>query len=270
MRWLLVMVVLGASGCGRWSGRDAARRELVRERFLDKQFPLSSAEVSSRIGARSRCTWNAENHLSCGGCFGANCFEVIEQPEGTRVITPAPLTEPQYLELWRAIDAPSLAQFRAELPPLIDERLSEQARAFEPRLGLTAGLLGTGYLTTGSLSIDARVGVRRWFAVDWIGHLALEYHYRGSHSIGLRIGVEVARWVDGRLWGVLGVPPASLAFFTGPSLNTSLLAPGMRTGVGLHFTDWPMAPLIIEVVVQTTFAGQRSMLEPGLSVGLGW
>lgn len=268
---LLVLVLL--SGCGRWVGVSAARREVLSEALQAERFPLGPEEATSRlrgpVAMATRCHRLPSGETQCGGCVRGRCFQLVEEQGLTRVVTKDDLSEQELTSLWQPLDAESLTQVRAEMDERVQDKLLEQERAFVPRWGVTAGVLA-GVSTDGSsVGLGARAGVRRWFDVHLIGHAAFEYRYRGDHELGLRVGLEVARWSDGRLWGAAGAPPASVSMFIGPVLRVPAVRGGVRAGVGLHVTDLRSAPFFFEIAGETLFVGESSRVTAVFSLGVG-
>ena len=102
-----------------------------------------------------------------------------------------------------------------------------------------------------------------------LGHAAVEYRFRGDHELSLRVGFEIARWTEGRLWGAAGAPPASVSFFIGPLFRLPAFRGGVRTGVGLHVTDLRSAPFFFEIAAETFFAGESSRVTGVFTLGIG-
>ncbi|MDP1823389.1 MAG: hypothetical protein Q8L48_09110 [Archangium sp.] len=273
MRLVLVTLLVLLPGCGRWLGLAAARREVVSDALQAQRFPIGAEEATLRLrGQRAvstRCDRFASGEVRCGGCVRSHCFQLVEEQGLTRVATKDDLTEAELLQLWEPLDAESLTVLRAELADRVQDQLIEQEKAFVPRWGLTAGLLAGVSTDATSVGPGGRAGVRRWFDVHLVGHAAFEYRYRGDHEVSLRVGLEVARWTEGRLWGGVGAPPASVSFFIGPLFRLPAFRGGVRTGVGLHITDLKSAPLFFEVAAETYFAGEASRVVGNFTLGIG-
>lgn len=271
-RSLFVLVLL-LSGCGRWVGVTAARREALSDALQAERFPMGAQDATSRLGGQlgvvTRCDRLPSGEVRCGGCVRGRCFALVEEEGLTRVKTKALLTEEELTSLWRPLDPASLAQVRRELAERVEDKLLEQERAFLPRWGLTAGVLAGASTDGSSVGLGARAGVRRWFDVHLLGHAAFEYRYRGDHELGLRVGVEVARWTEGRLWGVVGAPPASVSLFLGPVIRVPAFRGGLRAGVGVHLTDLRSFPFFFEIAGETFFAGEASRTTANFTLGVG-
>ena len=280
MRLVLLLVFL--SGCGRWTGVSAARREVVSDGLQAQHFPLHLYDAALRMPEGvTRCERQPTGKVTCGGCFRNRCFQFLEEEGATRIATKAELTEAELISIWKPLDANSLATLRSELDGRVQDKLIEQEQRFVPRWGVTIGVLA-GFTTEvsalGRVMVGGRVGLRRWFDAHLLGHLAAEYRFRGGHELSFRVGLEVARWTDGRLWGAVGVPGVSVAMFSGPlfrfaeafrSALVGELPIGLRTGVGLHLTDIPSAPLFVEFAADTHFAGGASEVVGTFTVGVG-
>ena len=266
------LLVLLLTGC-RVMGVTAARREAVQEAFVSQRFPLNVEEAARRMqmrpGVRTRCDRFPSGAIECSGCLNAHCFKLIDDQGFTRVATADAFTEPELRTLWQPLDPGSLEALRPELDDRIHDTLVARANRFEPRWGITAGVLA-GLPTDGSaLGVGGRLGVRRWFDVHFIGHAALEYRNKGDHELSLRVGLELSRWTEDRFWGLLGVPPASVSMFIGPIIRVPAVRGGLRTGIGLHLTDLRSVPLFAEAAAETTFAGEASRVAFTFTVGAG-
>lgn len=269
----LCLLLLLLPGCGRWVGLTAARREVMNDALQGQRFPLTAEEATLRmrgqVAISTRCDRLPSGEVRCGGCVHGRCFELIEEQGVTRVRTKDELTEQELASLWQPLDAESLTTLRVEMEERVTDKLIEQEHTFVPRWGVTAGVLA-GVSTDGtSVGLGGRVGVRRWFEVNLLGHAAFEYRYRGDHELGLRVGVEVARWSEGRLWGAAGAPPASVSFFIGPVIRVPAFRGGLRTGVGFHLTDLRSAPFFFELAAETSFAGEASRVAGVFTLGIG-
>lgn len=271
---VFALLVLVTSGCSRWVGVDAARRDVLNDALQAQRFPVSPEEAALRINDQrivlgTRCERLPTGELRCGGCLRTHCFELLEDRGSTQVRLADGFTEAELAALWRPLDPLGLEQTRAGLATRVEGKLREQEAAFEPRFGLTAGVLA-GLSTDGSsVGVGARVGVRRWHTIDLLSHAAFEYRYRGDHELSLRFGLEVARWTEGRFWSGLGVPPASVSMFAGPVLRVPAARAGVRVGVGLHITDWKNAPMFLEAFAETLFVGDASRVTGVLTYGIG-
>ena len=272
---LLSLTVLLFACCGRLVGVSSARRDATLEALTAQRFALRPDEAALRLkgqkGITSRCDW-IDGGLRCGGCLRGRCFQLIQEGDSTRFVQQDELSEADLMSIWQPLDAPSLTAYRLVQEELVVEQLVMQEERFEPRWGFTGGLvaaLTSEASSAGAVMIGGRVGVRRWFDVHFIGHAAFEYRYRGEHELGLRVGLEVARWTDGRLWGLAGAPGASVSFFIGPVLRPAVLRPAIRTGVGLHITDIRSAPFFVEAAADTTFAGEQSRVVGTFTIGVG-
>lgn len=269
----LGLLLLLLSGCGRWVGVTAARREVLRDALQAQRFPMGAQDAALRLRGQlavsTRCDRLPSGEVRCGGCVRGRCFELVEEDGLTRVTTKDDLTEQELAALWRPLDAESLTTLRAELGERVQDKLIEQERAFEPRWGATGGVVASIHTDGSSVGLGGRAGVRRWFDAHLLGHAAFEYRYRGDHELGLRVGFEVARWTEGRLWGAIGAPPASISFFVGPVVRVPAFRGGLRTGVGLHLTDLASAPFFFEVAAETFFAGEASRVTGVFTLGIG-
>lgn len=277
LRWnpslSLCLLALLLAGCSRWVGVAAARREVMSDELMAQRFPLSAEEATLRmrgqLAVSTRCDRLPSGEVRCGGCVHGRCFELLEEQGVTRVTTKDDLTEQELASLWQPLDAESLTTLRGQMDERVEDKLIEQEKTFVPRWGMTAGVLA-GVPTDGtSVGLGVRAGVRRWFDVHLLGHAAFEYRYRGDHELSLRVGLEVARWSEGRLWGAVGAPPASVSFFIGPVIRVPALRGGLRTGVGFHVTDLRMAPFFFEVAAETFFAGEASRVAGVFTLGFG-
>lgn len=273
---LALLLLVSLAGCSRWTGVTAARREVLSVGLQSQRFPLRPDEAAQRmrgpLAKTTRCDRQPTGELSCGGCIHGRCFQLVEEDGATRIVTNAEFAEADLVAIWQPLDANSLTTFRAEMKERVQARLIEQEQRFVPRWGITGGLLGG--LTTessllGSLLLGGRLGVRRWFDAHFLGHLAVEYRFRGEHELSFRVGVEMARWTDGRVLGSLGVPGISVAMFIGPLFRFSTLRNGVRTGVGFHLTDLPSAPMFIEAAADTRFDGAASQVTGTFTIGIG-
>lgn len=272
---LLCLVVLLLAGCGRLVGMSAARRDATLDALLSQRFPLGPGEAALRLrgqrGITSRCDW-INGALRCGGCTRGKCFQLAEEDGFTRFIPQDELSEAELLSIWQPIDAPSLTSYRLVQEQAVLDQLILQEERFEPRWGITGGLVAgvsTETSAFGSVSLGGRIGVRRWFDIHFIGHAAFEYRFRGEHELSLRAGLEVARWTEGRLWGAPGAPGASVSMFIGPLIRAPAIRGGLRTGVGLHLTDIRSAPFFVEAAAETMFAGEASRVIGTFTVGVG-
>ncbi len=266
------LLVLLLTGC-RVMGINAARREAVQEAFVSQRFPLNVEEAARRMqmrpGVRTSCDRFRSGAVECSGCLNAHCFKLIDDQGFTRVATADALAEAEVRSLWQPLDPGSLEALRGELDNRIHDALVDRANQFEPRWGITAGVLA-GLSTDGSaVGIGGRLGVRRWFDIHFIGHAALEYRNKGDHELSLRVGLEIARWTEDRFWGLLGVPPASISMFIGPMVRVPAVRGGLRTGIGVHLSDLRSVPLFAEVAAETTFAGEASRVAFTFTVGAG-
>lgn len=273
---LLSVLLVLLSGCSRWAGTAAARREVLSDGLQALRFPLRPDEAAMRLRGQlavvTRCDRQPTGELRCGGCVRGRCFEFLEENGSTRVSTRDELSEAELTSLWQPLDAESLTALRAEMPALVQDKLIEQEQRFEPRWGLTAGVmasLNSEISAAGSVALGGRVGVRRWFDVHLVGHAAVEYRYRGEHEFSLRTGLEIARWTEGRLWGGVGVPAVSVSMFMGPIFRAPIFRAGLRTGVGVHLTDLRSAPVFAEIAADTYFAGEASRVAATFTIGLG-
>jgi hypothetical protein len=270
----LLLLLLG--GCARWTGLASAKREAMSDALEELRFPFRSEEAAYRLRSQAsllvRCERLPSGEVRCGGCPRGRCFQLLEQDGYTRVVAKDPLTEVELASIWQPLDPPSLREFRADHAARVLDKWVDQEERFEPRWGLTGGILAglsTDPGATGAVGIGGRLGVRRWFTMNLLGHAAFEYRYRGEHELSLRFGVEVARWTDGRLWGNVGVPPASVSMFIGPLLRMPALRGGLRTGVGVHITDLASVPFFVEAAAETSFAGESSRVAGTFTVGAG-
>jgi len=277
-RWLLTLLVL--TGCGRWLGTSVARHDIVAEELRARRFPMTAPQAAQRFGSdRVRCDV-PEPSRTCSGCVRGLCFQLLEDPTGTRVEAPESMSEEQLMDLWQPLDAESLTTLRQELPARAELRLDEEDARFEPRFGITGGVTASLFGAAGSgVGFGARLGLRRWFTSQMIAHVAFEYQLRVAHELSLRVGFELTRWTNGRLWGSLGAPSASLSFFVGPVVD--LVAPGtrvlgtvpqglgVRTGVGVHITQISSAPFFFEIAAETRFLGEASTVSPIFTLGVG-
>jgi hypothetical protein len=270
----LALLLLFLSGCSRWSGLAAARREVVSDALLAQRFPLhpevAVGRMRGRLGA-AHCDRLVTGELSCGGCIRGRCFQLLEEDGTTRVATKAELTEAELTAIWQPLDAPSLTALRSTIDDRVQDKLIEQEQRFEPRWGATVGVLAGVAVETsplGSVMLGGRLGVRRWFNAHLIGHSAVEYRFRGEHELSFRVGLEVARWTDGRLWGAVGAPGVSVSMFIGPLFRFTVLRGGLRTGVGIHLTDIRSAPLFVEIAADTHFA-RDPRVTATLTIGIG-
>ena len=273
MRILLVTLLLLATGCGRWVGLTSARRDAVSEALQEQRFPIGAEEATLRmrgqLAVTTRCDRLPSGEVRCGGCVRGHCFQLLEEQGVTRVSTKDELSEQELISLWQPLDAQSLTTFRAQLDDRVMDKLVAQETSFVPRWGVTAGVLAGLSTDATSVGLGGRVGVRRWFDVHLLGHAAFEYRYRGDHELSLRVGFEVARWTEGRLWGAAGAPPASVSFFIGPVIRLPAFRGGLRTGVGFHLTDIRMAPFFAEFAAETSFAGDASRVTGVFTLGIG-
>lgn len=271
----LSFMLLLLAGCGRLVGMTTARRDATREALMAQRFPLRPDEAALRIrqlqGITSRCDWMS-GELKCGGCVHGRCFQLHDDGGYTRFIPQDELSESDLMSVWQPLDARSLNSYRLVQQDLVLDQLVRQEEQFEPRWGITGGAvaaLDTERSALGSVALGGRIGVRRWFDIHFIGHAAFEYRYRGEHELSLRVGLEVARWTDGRLWGALGAPGASISFFMGPVLRPANVRAGIRTGVGVHLTDVRSAPFFVEAAADTIFAGEQSRVTGTFTLGVG-
>ncbi len=272
----LVLAVMLLAGCGRWVGIGAARREVFSDALKEQRFPMNAEMAAQRLGDQlgitSRRQRLSNGEVRWGGCLHNRCFQLLEEHGLTRIATTDTFSEKDLVSLWQPLDPASLSQLRLELDVRVEDKLTEQESAFVPRWGITLGALAgvtTEVSASGSVGLGARLGVRRWFDVHFIGHTAVEYRFRGEHELSFRAGFEVARWTDGRLWGFLGAPPASVSFFMGPLFRLQAFRWGLRTGVGIHVTDLSSAPFFFEVAAETTFAGESSRVVGTFTIGVG-
>lgn len=273
MRFVCLSLLLLFAGC-RVMGLTAARREAVQEAFVSQRFPLPVEEAARRLqsrpGVRTTCERLAWGAVECSGCLHAHCFKLVDDGGYTRVVTADAFTEADVRLMWQPLDPQSLDALRGrELDDRVHDTLVVKADQFEPRWGVTGGVLAG--LTTDSsvIGVGGRLGVRRWFDIHFIGHAALEYRNKGDHELSLRVGLELARWTEDRFWGLLGVPPASISMFIGPLLRVPAVRGGVRTGIGLHLTDLRSVPLFVEAAAETTFAGEASRVAFTFTVGAG-
>ena len=259
------------SGC-RLTGVPAARREALSDALQTLRFPFPPEEAALRLRghfASTRCDRMPAGEMRCGACVRGRCFQLFEAEGDSRVVTGNELSEADLRLIWNGLDPQSLAELQPSLDDRVHDKLLEQEARFQPRWGLTAGVLAGVVTDRSAVGLGARAGVRRWFDVRLVGHAAFEYRYKGDHELSLRFGVEVSRWSEGRLWGALGVPPASVSLFIGPLIRVPAFRGGLRTGAGFHLTDLRSAPFFVELAAETFFAGQNSTVAGVFTVGLG-
>lgn len=272
-RVCLSLSLLLLSGCGRWVGYGAARREVVNDALREQRFPMGAEEaallIRRQVPVTTRCDRMPSGEVRCGGCLRNRCFELIEEQGLTRVATQADHPDAELMALWQPLDGSSLATFREQLDDLVEDKLIDQERSFEPRWGITGGVF-SGFATDfTSPNFGVRLGARRWFDVHLIGHAAFEYRFRGDHEVNVRAGLEIARWTEGRLLGAIGAPPASVSFFIGPLFRFPIFRPALRTGLGFHVTDLRSVPFFLEIAAETTFAGESSRVAASFTLGVG-
>lgn len=270
MRLALACLLL-LSGC-RLGGVTAARREVVSDALQTLRFPFPPEEAALRLRgqlASSRCDRLPSGELHCGACVRGRCFQLFEDQGDSRVVTGHELSEADLRLIWNGLDPPSLAALQPTFDDRVQDKLIEQEARFQPRWGLTAGLLAGLTTDRSAVGVGARAGVRRWFDVHLVGHAAFEYRYKGDHELSLRVGVEVSRWSEGRLWAAVGAPPASVSLFIGPLIRVPAFRGGLRTGVGFHLTDLRSAPMFLEVAAETYFAGQDTTVAGVFTLGIG-
>lgn len=271
---LALLCLLFFTGC-RLTGVASARREVVSDALQTLRFPVPPEEAAARLRsqrATSRCDVMPSGELRCGACVRGRCFQLFDDQGSSRVVTGPELNETDLRMIWGGIDPQSLAELQPHFEDLVQDKLIEQEARFEPRWGLTAGVLAgltTETSSLGSVMAGGRIGVRRWFDIHLIGHAAFEYRFKGEHELGVRVGLEVSRWSEGRLWGNVGAPGGSVSLFIGPLLRVPNLRGGLRTGVGFHLTDLRSAPFFIEGAAETIFAGSASSVAGVFTVGIG-
>lgn len=270
MRLPLICLLI-FSGC-RLSGIQAARREVVSDALQTLRFPFPPEDAALRLRsqvASSRCDRLPSGELHCGACVRGRCFQLFEDQGDSRVVTSNELSEADLRMIWNVLDPPSLLELHQSFDDRVQDKLIEQEARFQPRWGLTAGFLAGVVTDRSAVGVGARVGVRRWFDIHLLGHAAFEYRYKGDHELSLRFGVEISRWSEGRLFGAVGAPPASIALFIGPLIRVPAFRGGLRTGVGFHLTDLRSAPMFLEIAAETYFAGQNSTVAGVFTVGIG-
>ncbi len=270
----LSLTLLLLAGC-RLVGISSAQRDATRDALVSQRFPMRPDEAALRVrslqGITSRCDWMS-GELKCGGCTHGRCFQFADEGGYTRVIPQDELSESDLMSIWQGLDRRSLDSYRLVQKDLVLDQLVKQEEQFEPRWGITGGAvaaLDTERSALGAVALGGRLGVRRWFDIHFVGHAAFEYRYRGEHEFSLRAGLEVARWTEGRLWGAVGAPGASIAFFMGPVLRPANMRVVIRTGVGVHLTDVRSAPFFLEAAADTTFAGDASRVTGTFTIGVG-
>ena len=272
----LAISMLLLAGCGRWVGINSARRDVFSDGLQEQRFPMGAQTAAQKLGDQLGITRRRfrlpDGEMRWGGCLHERCFQLIEEDGLTRLTTTDNFSEADLISFWQPLDRVSLGQFRLELGERIEDKLIEQESTFVPRWGVTLGALGsisTDRLVRGAPALGGRLGLRRWFNVHLIGHAAIEYRFGGDHELSFRAGFEVARWTEGRLWGIAGAPPASVSFFIGPVFGFPAFRTALRTGVGIHVTDLSSAPFFFEVAAETTFAGESSRVVGSFTVGVG-
>lgn len=277
----LSLTLLLLAGCGRLVGMNSARRDATREALVSQRFPMRPDEAALRVrtmqGITSRCDWMS-GELKCGGCTHGRCFQFADESGYTRVIPQDELSESDLMSIWQGLDRRSLDSYRLVQQDLVLDQLVKQEEEFEPRFGITGGFvagLSTASSSLSTVALGGRLGVRRWFDIHFIGHAAIEYRFLSAsgtgsnHELAARVGLELARWTEGRLWGSVGAPGASIAMFIGPVLRLPTADVGIRTGVGVHLTDVRSAPFFVEAAADTSFAGEASRVTGTFTIGVG-
>jgi hypothetical protein len=189
----------------------------------------------------------------------------------TRVQMARPLLERDARAVWLALDPVTFAEVEEELPALVEQRLLEQEKHAKGRWGFTAGLFSSLFTdnVTSNVTVGGRAGVRRWFDVHLGMQGVLQYAFRGEHELHARLGLEINRWTEDRLWAGLGAPGASITLFSGPTVLVPSGLASLRTGVTLLLTDLRGPPFFIELSADTQLRGEASRVVGGFTLGLG-
>lgn len=273
MRVAVLLLLSSLAGCASWSGATAARRDFLAEALEAERLPLSTAQAArllqSAPGLATGCRRAPDGALSCEVCGAEGCASLTEEGEDTRVRNAGSLREPELSAAWLRVAPGTHREVLAAIPRLMPSLLIEQERRFEPRWGLTAGVLASASGDGSAVALGLRAGVRRWFDARLAGQAALEYRWRGDHELHARFGLELSRWTPYRFWGGVGAPPWSVILFAGPLLRVPLMRAGVRTGVGVLVTDLRSAPMFLELSADTLFAEDASRVIGTLSFGFG-
>ncbi|MFT3708756.1 MAG: hypothetical protein QM817_13985 [Archangium sp.] len=269
-----LLLLVFASGCPRWTGVAQARQEVLREGLMDQRIRDGFKLGLARSRAGLDCRVGGDYVERCKAGVQNVWFEVKDGPEGGEIIVPPIASEAQISVFWRGVDLENYQAFQNELPALVADRLRKNDETFEPTWGLMAAATSSITPTLSVPTFGLKVGLRRWFSINYGGHLAFDYGFRlgtSTHVVGLRAGVELTRFTAGRIFGLVGSPPWSVSGFIGPRLQlpTGVPIPGIRTGVGVALTDWKMAPLVVEFSADTWLRGDQTNVELSLSVGVG-
>lgn len=275
---LMILAALASSGCTRWTGYAQARRGAIHEGLTSMHLGAGSRAVLAGAAFRPACDFAPDGNERCRMTDGKATMTLLDDPEGSHVIA-AEGTESQLIAMWQRLDRATWETFtRSSLESIAQAKLVEDAQAFTPRWGLMAGLSSAVTLDSAASLLGGRLGVRRWFDVHFAAHAAVEYQYEQGidrHRFGLRLGGELARFTEGRFFGKLGAPPASISAFTGPIFGTATsisATPSVwwRTGIGLTVTDWYWAPMFVETSADTVLdSGQQPGVRFLLSFGFG-
>lgn len=273
-----LVVALAGLGCTRWTGYAQARRGAIHEGLTSMHLGVGSRMALTQAAFRVGCDVAPDGHERCRMSDGKANMTLLDDPEGSHVIA-AEGSEAQLIAMWQRLDTTTFSRFsKANLEPLAQAKMEEDAQAFTPRWGLVAGVSSAFSTDTASSLLGGRLGVRRWFDVHFAAHTAVEYQYvqlTNEHRFGLRLGAELARFTEGRFFGKVGVAPASISVFTGPAVGTattlsSLPSVWWRTGIGFTATDWYWAPMFVELIADTVLdSGQQPGVRFVIALGFG-
>jgi hypothetical protein len=274
MRAAAALLLVSLAGCAGLSGVSAARREVLSETLGAQPFPLYVTEAVARLRQQTRlrpeCLPTPEGTQRCQDCRTGVCYELVDEAAMTRVQMAGPLLERDARAMWLALDPVTFGEVEKALPALIERRLLKQEQQHQGRWGLTAGLFSSVVLDgPGAPHVGGRVGARRWFDVHLGVQGLLQYAFRGEHELHARVGLEVNRWTEGRFWGGLGAPGASVTLFTGPTVRVPSGLVSVRTGVTVLLTDLRGPPFFLEAFADTQLLGESSRVVGGFAVGLG-
>ena len=270
----LALLALLLTGCATFTGATGAKREVLSDALKAQPFPMPVGEAADRLRQQTRirpeCRWTLEGTQRCNACVGGICLDLVDEAAMTRVQLSEPLLERDATAVWMALDPETYAQLTPELPTLVNEKLVEQEQRAQGRWGVLGGIFSSLLSDSlGSTGVGGRIGVRRWFDAHLGAQAAVQYAWRGEHEFHARVGVEVTRWTEGRFWGALGAPGASVTMFIGPAVRTALPIVSIRTGVGLLLTDFRGPPIFAEFSADTQLLGESSRVVGGFTVGIG-